>query len=193
MVKFFNGNDFDGDCLILQSYLQEMKFYSGTDRNKLRDKGDIKIKKGSMLYGYTWRGYMTDEKWRTPSDLPGLYNTKCKDDYPLFQNIAEEFTNLYYPDFTWYNIQLNYNFKIMPHFDNKNVGESIIIGLGDYEGGALNVEFENGVKKIDIKHKFFKFDGSKYKHWIDDYTGDRYSVVFFKNKQIMNRVAEQKK
>ena len=85
MVKYFNGNDFDGDCLILESYLKEMKFYSGTDRNKLRDKTDVQKDRGSMLYGMTWRGFCTHTKWRTPSDLPGLYYTKCRDDYPLFQ------------------------------------------------------------------------------------------------------------
>jgi hypothetical protein len=191
MLKYFNGNDIHGDCLILESYLDEMIIVSGTDRNKLRDKTDVQRNKGSMLYGMTWRGFMTHDKWRTKSHLPGLYYTKCRDDYPLFQNIAEEFCSLYYPNFVWYNIQINKNFKIIPHYDNKNVGESIIIGLGDYEGGLLNVEFEDGVKKIDIKHKFFKFDGSKFKHWIDEYTGNRYSIVFFKNQQIMNRIKEQ--
>jgi hypothetical protein len=190
-MKYFNGDDIHGDCLILESYLDEMVIVSGTDRNKLRDKTDVQKDKGSMLYGYTWRGYMTDDKWRTPSDLPGLYYTKSRNDYPLFELIAQEFTNLYYPNFTWYNIQINKNFKILPHYDNKNIGESIIISFGDYEGGLLNVEFEDGVKKINIKHKFFKFDGSKYKHWIDDFKGTRYSIVFFKNKQIMNRIAEK--
>ena len=40
MPKYFNGNDIHGDCLILESYLDEMVIVSGTDRNKLRDKNE---------------------------------------------------------------------------------------------------------------------------------------------------------
>ena len=56
----FTG-DIDSDCCILESYLQEIEFYSGTERRTGQFKG-VKHKKGtgSMLYGITWKGYLKD-------------------------------------------------------------------------------------------------------------------------------------
>jgi hypothetical protein len=44
-------------------------------------------------------------------------------------------------------------------------------------GGELNVEGE----KINIKNKFYKFNGSEKIHFVEPWTdGDRYSLVFYK-------------
>lgn len=188
MTEYFNGDDFYGDCAIMECYLNEMEFYSGTERQKLYRHSNATGNVGSMLYGYTWRGYLSKTKTRTKSQkYLGLYQTKCKDLYPLFESVAEEFSSLYFPDFEWFNLQLNKCFPIPPHYDSVNVGTSIILGLGDYTGGLLNVEYPDGVKEIDIQGQTYEFDGSKYKHWVDDFTGTRYSIVFFKNKMLMNK------
>ena len=99
--------------------------------------------------------------------------------YPEYQDIFEEFVKLHYGDFKFNQIIINRDFKITRHIDAKNVGESIIIGLGDYQEGKLVVELENEIKKIDIKNKFYKFDGSKYYHFVEQFKGNRYSLVFY--------------
>ena len=54
--------------------------------------------------------------------------------------------------------QYNKNHRCAKHKDGRNVGESYIIGLGDYTGGELMVWDENdkNPKKHNIRNKFYK-------------------------------------
>ena len=99
----------------------------------------------------------------------------------LFKITNEWFMETYPFYFLYTTIQYNKNNKCAKHIDGKNVGESIIIGLGDYEGGRLIIyDYEGEEKKyIDIKNKFFKFNGSKYYHETESFTGNRITLVFF--------------
>lgn len=81
-------------------------------------------------------------------------------------------------DFT--TVQVNHNYQTKPHVDKNNVGDSVIFGLGDYEGGALQVED----KTYDIKYKPLMFNGAEKRHGTDPYTGTRYSLVFFRTKEM---------
>mgnify|MGYP003633308028 CR=1 FL=1 len=80
------------------------------------------------------------------------------------------------------SVQYNNNQKCAKHIDGKNTGISTIIGLGDYEGGELLIYY-NGENEpptpVDIKGKFYQFDGSKYYHETADFTGQRFSLVYF--------------
>jgi len=84
------------------------------------------------------------------------------------------------PDFKYSSIQYNKNHKCNKHIDKNNVGDSYIIGFGDYTGGRLIIYDENNNKEyIDIQNKFYKFNGSKFYHETEEFEGDRYSLVFF--------------
>jgi len=86
------------------------------------------------------------------------------------------------PNFKFSSIQFNKNYKMKKHIDKNNVGKSYIIGLGDYEGGELLIYFDgkdNPPTKIDIKNKFYTFDGNKYWHDVADFTGNRISLVYY--------------
>ena len=189
-IMYFNGNDWYGDCCILQQFLSEMRYYSGTERKKLYRHSNLSGDIGSMLYGYTWRGYLSPTKMRTPAPWKGLYQTKCVDLYPEFREVANEFAEKYFPHFEWCNIQLNKNYPIPPHFDSVNVGTSKIVALGDYTGGKLHIDFgeDGGERELDIQYQMAEFDGSLYKHWVEDFEGDRYSIVFFNNKMISDKM-----
>jgi hypothetical protein len=78
-------------------------------------------------------------------------------------------------------LQYNWNQKSAKHKDKNNVGESYIIALGDYEGGRLKVWHNDNEEPeyVDIKNKFFKFNGAKLYHETEDFTGTRLSLVFF--------------
>ena len=83
-------------------------------------------------------------------------------------------------------IQYNQNQVSAKHKDRNNVGDSYIIALGDYEGGLLKVwhnDDDEEPEYIDIKNKFYKFDGGKKWHESTAFTGTRLSLVFF---NIMN-------
>lgn len=84
-----------------------------------------------------------------------------------------------FPDFEFNAVQINKNFKCEPHYDNKNVGNALVMGLGDYEDGKLVVEDT----EHDIRYKPIIFNGSTKRHYVKEFTGDRYSIVLFNLKQ----------
>jgi len=102
----------------------------------------------------------------------------CQECYELGKKLGEELIS----DFKFSSIQFNKNYKMKKHIDKNNVGKSYIIGLGDYEGGELLIYFDgkdNPPTKIDIKNKFYTFDGNKYWHDVADFTGNRISLVYY--------------
>jgi len=85
-------------------------------------------------------------------------------------------------DIEYTSVQYNKNQKCAKHLDANNAGVSTIIGFGDYEGGELLIYYDGENEpptKVDIKNKFVVFDGSKYYHETADFTGNRFTLVFF--------------
>jgi hypothetical protein len=81
------------------------------------------------------------------------------------------------------SITLNYGVKAKKHVDSFNVGDSIIVGIGDYQGGALRV-YDGGkdaetYKAFDIQDKPLMFNGAKYAHETEDFTGERYTIIYY--------------
>lgn len=73
---------------------------------------------------------------------------------------------------------INCNAQFTPHVDSgRGAGQSLsmIVGLGDYDGGKLAVEgaFHN------IRYKPLQFDGWKLRHFTKSYQGERFSLVWF--------------
>ena len=62
----------------------------------------------------------------------------------------------------------------MTHKDQYNEGPSYIIGLGNYTEGEFIVENT----RIDIKQKFYKFEGTR-PHKPAAHTGHRYTLIYF--------------
>jgi hypothetical protein len=81
--------------------------------------------------------------------------------------------------FRFTTVQVNYNYKTKTHIDKNNVGDSVIVGLGDYKGGDLLVEG----KAYNIKYHPLQFNGAEMEHGTAPYTGNRYSLVFFRTKE----------
>lgn len=185
----FNGN-WKEDSIKMIQVLSKVNFYSGTERKKM-----LKVPKkqgGSMLYGLTWRGYLSPTKTRTKDPNTGLYFTKVVDDYPELKDIFKEFADYHLPDFNYTQTQMNKNFPCPPHFDSKNIGESVLCAFGDYpEGeGKTAIKMDNGLTIFeDAREKPVRFDGAKYEHWVLPHTkGDRYSLVFFNNKLLSKKI-----
>ena len=194
-MEYFNGNDLHGDLCIMECIMDQIKFYSGTERKKM-----IKVPPsigGSMLYGLTWRAYLkkdpiTGDIITRRKHSKGLYYTKIMDDHPDLQDIFNEFGKKYLSEFEFTQVQLNKNFPCPPHQDSKNTGESIVVAFGDFTGGETTIWF-NGQDKpsqsIISHNNLIKFNGSKYWHKVEPFTGTRYSLVFFNRatkKRIIN-------
>jgi len=181
-MKYFTG-DWFADNYIMFDYIDQMDVRSGTDRNKILY---VNPKKGgSNLYGYTWRSYLTPTRNRTPSGYKNLWNTKLKDDYPTFHEIAKEFRDLHFPEFKYSQIQINKNYTIPKHKDSTNVGISTLCCFGDYTGGMTCIDHDGIIIKADARLKPITFNGSELEHWVEPFEGNRYSLVFFNN--IKNR------
>lgn len=109
----------------------------------------------------------------------GLYESKNNTRYPSLYNAILEFANKYVkPHIDYTGIQVNKNYKAKPHLDARNNGDSYLVALGDYTGGSLII---NSYKK-DIKYQPILFNGADWKHSVDDFEGNRYSLVFFNQK-----------
>ena len=108
--------------------------------------------------------------------LNGTYKLPVIDEwrpdlYPLIRKVV----NIYAPHFDYNAGYINKNVQMIPHKDKNNVDTSIIFGLGDYEGGELNIEGQ----KVDIKYRLIEFDGKRHEHWTEYFKGNRYSVILY--------------
>lgn len=159
---------------------------SGTRRKQMYRKGhSIPEPKDSfsITYGYTNLGYISKEKYRKEvQGIKNLYETTLMTHHPelktIFQDLCDTFCD---EKIAVDQVQINKNWQSPPHRDSGNVGESWIIGLGDYEGGETVVEYPSKHIEYDIKNTFVKFNGSRYTHWTKPYEGKRYSLVFYKH------------
>ncbi len=86
-----------------------------------------------------------------------------------------EFANKHVP-IQWDAVQVNDNFQSAPHRDKGNHGVSYIVGFGDYVDGNLNVEGQS----YNIRHRPHLFIGADQLHSTEAWTGQRYSLVFFR-------------
>lgn len=150
---------------ILTQVLQELentKFPKNTSRK------NIGICEAFALGDVAYRGQQfLGGKTRGPS----RFNKKFPKLHSLIEELAKEIEE---KEFEYTTIQVNKNVISPPHVDKNNVGPSYIIALGDYTGGELVIKGE----KHDIHNKFKKFDGNQ-GHWVEPFTGTRYSLVFF--------------
>lgn len=116
----------------------------------------------------------------------GRLKWKCNRD--IFENSCN-FFDRYVPGFEYTTIQYNYCNRSAKHIDGNNVGTSYIIAFGDYTGGRLIVyDKDDKPEYIDIKNKFYSFNGSEYYHETEEFVGVRVSLVFFQLGNEMNVV-----
>jgi len=80
------------------------------------------------------------------------------------------------PPSTW--VAINCNAMFSPHTDagtGKGQSSSLIVGLGDYDGGELVVERATA----DIRYSPLEFDGWRQRHWTLPFHGERFTLVWF--------------
>jgi hypothetical protein len=105
------------------------------------------------------------------SEIPDL-SRQCWLHAPLYRLLLDYARKHVKISFT--GIQVNQNYSSKPHKDIGNLGDSYIVGFGDYTGGELNVWNVNH----DIRHKPLIFNGAENLHWTQPWQGTRYSLVF---------------
>lgn len=115
-------------------------------------------------------------KGRWKGTEPRLSSKSTQQEY---EKIYELLKQIAPPDFEYTSIQVNKNVKCGKHIDRYNKKDSAILGLGDYTEGALRIyDKKDNYEDINIKNKFHIFNGGNY-HETLDWTGTRYSLVYF--------------
>ena len=148
--------------LVLQS-LEETVFPINKTRLNICDNPTQAFALGTVNYrGQKSVGYKTQGESK--------YNNKFSELFSLIKKLIF----LYKPNFEYTTIQVNKNILSKPHVDKNNIGSSYIIALGEFIGGELVIEG----KKYKIHNRWKHFDGTK-GHWVNDFKGTRYSLVFF--------------
>ena len=177
MVLFIG--DWFADLYILEELLRTIEYKTAGDRLK---KFGIKPKEGgSVFLGYTKKGWMSPTKEREYCCVKKKYKTKLLSERPDLWEALEDFRDHHFPLFQFSGVQLNYNYKIGPHRDKGNNGESILVACGDFIGGETCVDIDGEIVKFDARLRPAVFDGSKYTHWVEPFEGERFSVVFFRD------------
>ena len=100
----------------------------------------------------------------TCDELLGWYRCACAD-----------------PAYRYNAIAVTKNFTGSPHIDTHDRCPQLAIALGDFEGGALCVESEDGscVDVFDTHDKIAKVDGRRV-HWVKAFRGrERFSIIFY--------------
>ena len=87
-----------------------------------------------------------------------------------------------YVDISWTSVTVNQNYKCLPHRDKGNYGMSFLVGFGDYQEGGLFIHEGDLSGEHNIRYRPIKTDFSKVLHSVKDFTGNRYSLVFYKLK-----------
>merc|ERR1712048_215078 len=91
------------------------------------------------------------------------------------------------------SINLNFAYNARLHRDARNVGPSLLRALGNFEGGRLGYYADDDKvlsleqlaqlpskykTSVDISKQFQLIDGNR-AHCVDEFSGERFSVVFF--------------
>ena len=79
-------------------------------------------------------------------------------------------------------ITLNHGVKAKKHIDSKNVGKSVIIGIGNFTGGEIGVWRSDNTKPVykNLHDKPIMFNGGLLPHETQPFEGNRYTMVFYK-------------
>lgn len=82
-------------------------------------------------------------------------------------------------------ITLNHNVKAKKHIDGTNVGDSVIVAIGDFEGGGLYTYNPDGTKPklMDIEDQPAMFNGAILPHKTQPFKGNRYTLIFYNMKE----------
>ena len=94
--------------------------------------------------------------------------------YKLLLDFGEKFVDISYNAIT-----LNQDYQAGKHRDKHNSGNSFLVAFGDYTGGDLLIHEGDLSGNHNIRHRPIKADFSKLLHSVSDFTGHRYSLVYY--------------
>lgn len=108
--------------------------------------------------------------------VPSRWNSK----YAALLKASKQLLKAHDPKYRFEAVTINKNQKASSHTDVNNVGESYIIGLGDYTGGELVFTDKDSpyYGTHNIKGKWLRFVGDT-PHHVKPFKGERYTLVYY--------------
>lgn len=103
--------------------------------------------------------------------------------YPEVLAALVEFGNRVVPLGWEYNaITLNHNVLAKKHIDSFNVGNSIIVGIGEYTGGELSIFTPDDTEHVSysIKDTPVMFNGAVHPHETKPFEGERFTIIYYR-------------
>lgn len=94
--------------------------------------------------------------------------------YKLLLDFGEQ-----YVDISYNAITLNQNYRAAPHKDKNNIGDSFLVAFGNYTGGNLRIYEGDLSGSHNIKYTPLITDFSKVLHSVEEWEGERYSLVYY--------------
>jgi hypothetical protein len=106
-----------------------------------------------------------------------LVESKNNSKYPELYQLLLDYGNKYVIQHksAYTSIQVNVNYESKPHIDKNNIGNSYIVGIGDYTGGDLLLNSY----RHNIKYMPLLFNGKRYMHSTRPFIGNRISLIYF--------------
>jgi len=159
------------------------------------------LKRWPFCRNYTRKNVLPGDRTWVFSDTLGLLRDRCGDlhltvatrRYPQVPELMNRWLQDRIPKeakgFVWTTINVNCNYAAAVHRDQGNFGPSFIKAFGDFTGGELdywpedaggNLEKLSAKDKvtINLKENLALFNGNC-AHSVHDFTGSRFSIVFF--------------
>lgn len=170
--------------LVLQ-VLRGTKFPPNRDRSNVSGVDKETTDRYLKNSNYTWRGVKGNpcssftigyiKPRRCPKNAPKVLSKSTLRNKKLYE-LCRRYIQEIKPDFQYTSICVNKNVHCLPHVDANNIGQSLIVGLGDYTGGDLFIDDT----RHNIRYSPVVFNGAKETHWNDQITsGTKYSLVYF--------------
>lgn len=112
------------------------------------------------------------------------YSNKTLNQFDLYKKLLN-WGKKYLPESFEFNcIYCNYNMKAKKHKDSLNVGDSYFCFIGDCSGGELKIydkeDEDREIYRVK-KNELYCFNGYEKYHETDNFNGERYSIIFYKN------------
>lgn len=108
-----------------------------------------------------------------------MVNSTHNKKYQNLLNLLTEAVKNFDPNFIFTTIQINKNVLTPPHKDKNNVGLSLALSVGDFQGGGIEQFNEDGTSTLLDTHNCFQYQDGSLLHRTLPYLGERYALIFF--------------
>ena len=147
---FFNSDDFYGDCLILETIIEELEFNT---------------KNYNINFGIKEK---TEDQFIFTEDVFL---------YPELYLVFTQFRKLYFPDFYFTNVMINHNIEEDRVKRGKVVSLGLGDYRG---GNLIILDDENQKRVVLRSYSHInRFDSNEYEYYFTPFEGDRYNLIWF--------------